>query len=98
MAHSGAAYSDGVEVVRCGVTGSDGALAVHGPSPIVPNVWRPRADTVAVDEVLHADQENVYNSRPFHRKVLGIVPGEMEMWIFIPCVTFFRFSLLASWP
>ena len=34
---------------------------------------------VVVDEVLHADQEHVYSSRPFHREVLGIVPGKMEM-------------------
>ena len=33
---------------------------------------------VVVDEVLYADQEHVYSSRPFHRKVLGIVPGKME--------------------
>ena len=50
---------------------------------------------VVLDEVLHADQEHVYT---FHREVLGIVPGKMEMWIFIPCVTFYRVSLLASWP
>ena len=53
---------------------------------------------VVVDEVLHADQEHVYSPRPFHREVLGIVPGKMEMLIFIPCVTFYRVSLLASWP
>ena len=53
---------------------------------------------VVVDEVLHADQEHVYSPQPFHREVLGIVPGKMEMWIFIPCVTFYRVSLLASWP
>jgi hypothetical protein len=34
---------------------------------------------VVVDEVLHVDQEHVYSPRPFHRKVLGVVPGKMEM-------------------
>jgi len=34
---------------------------------------------VVVDEVLHADQEHVYSPRPFHREVLGIVPGKMEI-------------------
>ena len=33
---------------------------------------------VVVDEVLHADQENVYSPRPFHREVLRIVPGKMD--------------------
>jgi hypothetical protein len=33
---------------------------------------------VVVDEVFHADQEHVYRPRPFHRKVLGVVPGKME--------------------
>ena len=33
---------------------------------------------LVVDEVLHADQEHVYSPRPFHREVLGIVPGKME--------------------
>ena len=36
---------------------------------------------VVVDEVLHADQEHVYSSRPFHREVLGIVPGKMEKYL-----------------
>ena len=33
---------------------------------------------VVVDEVLHADQEHVYSSRPFHREV----PGKMEKTFF----------------
>ena len=36
---------------------------------------------VVVDEVLHADQEHVYSSRSFHREVLGIVPGKMEIYL-----------------
>jgi hypothetical protein len=33
---------------------------------------------VVVDEVLHVDQEHVYSPRPFHRKVLGVVPGKWK--------------------
>ena len=46
---------------------------------------------VVVDEVLHVDQEHVYSPRPFHRKVLGVVPGKMEME---NSIFFLKFELL----
>ena len=49
---------------------------------------------VVVDEVLHADQECVYSPPPRHGEVLGIVPGKMEMLIYITCVTFYRVSFV----